>query len=139
MYLTCNTIQYCTVLYCRPILLIFACVNPPQLEKWGGTKPTLKSVAPSLSSLAASQAACAGAAPRILKWGGDKTGFASGASEKKNLYPPLFQLRGVHASEYQYMYCTLNTRVFKFNVQPKADGSQLNLPRGSLVYHTDVL
>ena len=35
------------------------------------------------------------------------------------------------------LYCTLNTRVF--NVQPKADGSQLNLPRGSLVHHTDVL
>jgi len=33
---------------------------------------------------------------------GYKIGFASGASEKKILYPPLFQMWGVQASKYQY-------------------------------------
>jgi len=35
----------------------------------------------------------AGAVPRILRWK-YKTEFASGASEKKFLYPPLFQMWG---------------------------------------------
>jgi len=40
------------------------------------------------------------AAPRILRWG-YKTGFASGASEKKFLVPPTFPNVGVQASKYQ--------------------------------------
>ena len=85
-----------------------------------------------------------GAAPRILKWGGQDR-IRERSERKKIFVPPLFQLWGytqANISTIQYntvLYCTLNTRVFKFNVQPKADGSQLNLPRGSLVYHTDVL
>ena len=84
-----------------------------------------------------------------FKVGGTKQDSRAERAKKNFLYPPTFPIVGgtrkrisVQYNTILYsivLYCTLNTRVFKFNVQPKADGSQLNLPRGSLVYHTDVL
>jgi len=62
------------------------------------------------AQLAAVHCLRAGAAPRILKWEGQNR--IRERSERKIffLYPPLFQLCGVHASEYQYntiQYCTV--------------------------------